>query len=663
MTTLLEPPVTVAAQHAELLRAVVVARMLRRLAESTEPATRENWLEGYAAELAIGLPSGQARDQIEQWWVSRLNDFELTASEPTPMRQLDREDALLVSAACLIEDDIRFGSLFAALQAPLASRRPCIGLLSWLLADPFGDRAVALRCQKLARRGILEVTNIADPRAEWVVKVPSWVCELVQSGRVSADALPAGLQLHAADSFPPLEEIWVSDDVVADVQALPNTLAQQEFGAVVVRGLSRSGRRTLLGSTARELGWDLLGCDQATASEETWRAFGALAALGPIFPVIRCQPSYDETCLLPELPEIRRTVGIVAGPAGGLQGELLRRPLTISLNHCDETGRRQLWIRSGLQPETDELAEITESFLLTPGNVMVAADLARAGAAVADRGWVTADDVRVAVGQLHRGQLEPLATRLDPLLNPRPVLDQPAEEELDTLLLRCRHREQLAARGVTADRGVRALFSGPSGTGKTLAARYLAGRLSLDIYRINLASVVNKYIGVTERNLDRVLSVAEEIGVMLLLDEGDALMARRTEVNDANDRYANLETNYLLQRFESFSGIVLVTSNAASRIDAAFLRRIDVTVDFLPPNPEQRWLIWESHLPTEHQISDQLLIDIARRCPLTGGVIRNATLHASLLALDDGVPVADRHLLVALRREYRRAGGTCPIPE
>ena len=192
---------------------------------------------------------------------------------------------------------------------------------------------------------------------------------------------------------------------------------------------------------------------------------------------------------------------------------------------------------------------------------------------------------------------------------------------------------------MTADRGVRALFSGPSGTGKTLAARYLAGCLSLDIYRVNLATVVNKYIGVTERNLDKVLTIAEELGVVLLLDEGDSLMARRTEVNDANDRYANLETNFLLQRLESFSGIVLITSNAAARIDRAFLRRIDITVDFLPPNPEQRWQILAAHLPARHAVSDATMTEIARRCSLTGGVIRNAALHASLLAMDDGVPL------------------------
>ncbi len=127
--------------------------------------------------------------------------------------------------------------------------------------------------------------------------------------------------------------------------------------------------------------------------------------------------------------------------------------------------------------------------------------------------------------------------------------------------------------------GVRALFTGASGTGKTLAATVLGSRLGLDVYRLDLAAVVNKYIGETEKNLHRVLTTAEELDVVLLIDEGDSLLGRRTEVRNANDRYANLETNYLLQRLEHYRGIVVVTTNAADHIDPAFQRRMDVVVE------------------------------------------------------------------------------------
>jgi SpoVK/Ycf46/Vps4 family AAA+-type ATPase len=208
---------------------------------------------------------------------------------------------------------------------------------------------------------------------------------------------------------------------------------------------------------------------------------------------------------------------------------------------------------------------------------------------------------------------------------------------------------------------VRALFSGPSGTGKTLAARLLANVLQMDLYRLDLSAVVNKYIGETEKNLNQIFSRAEELDVMLLLDEGDALLTQRTGVQTSNDRYANLETNYLLQRIESFEGILLVTTNAGDRIDSAFQRRMDVVIDFSPPDAHERWSIWQQHLPAYHLIDHSLLEEVAGRCKLTGGEIRNAALHASLLALADGGIVTSAQLEAAIQREYRKSGGVCPL--
>ena len=157
---------------------------------------------------------------------------------------------MLVTTAGLIEDDIRFGALFAALQAPLLLRRPCVGLLSWLLAGSGDDHELAWRCQRLARRGILQVTNTSDPRAEWVVQLPVAVGELVQTGTVSPDALPADLVLHRAADFLPLDRIWMAPELADQIRALPQTLLGREVSAVVLRGLPRSGRRTLLGAVA-----------------------------------------------------------------------------------------------------------------------------------------------------------------------------------------------------------------------------------------------------------------------------------------------------------------------------------------------------------------------------------------------------------------------------
>ena len=189
----------------------------------------------------------------------------------------------------------------------------------------------------------------------------------------------------------------------------------------------------------------------------------------------------------------------------------------------------------------------------------------------------------------------------------------------------------------------------------------LANALAMDLYRVDLAAVINKYIGETEKNLHQVFSLAEELDVILLLDEGDALLAQRTGVQSSNDRYANLETNYLLQRVESFEGIVLVTTNAAEHIDAAFQRRMDVSVDFRAPDAAERYAILQLHLSAEHAVDDAFLREVAVRCALSGGQIRNAALHALLAATEAGGLVSSRHLEAAVQREYRRSGGVCPL--
>jgi SpoVK/Ycf46/Vps4 family AAA+-type ATPase len=132
-------------------------------------------------------------------------------------------------------------------------------------------------------------------------------------------------------------------------------------------------------------------------------------------------------------------------------------------------------------------------------------------------------------------------------------------------------------------------------------------------------------------------------------------------VQTSNDRYANLETNFLLQRLETFEGILIVTTNAGDRIDSAFQRRMDVVINFSPPNPNERWAIWQMHLPVNHTIDHSLLEEVAGRCKLSGGEIRNAALHASLLALDNGGIVTSAYLEAAIQREYRKSGGVCPL--
>jgi hypothetical protein len=358
-------------------------------------------------------------------------------------------------------------------------------------------------------------------------------------------------------------------------------------------------------------------------------------------------------------------VGIVLGRHSSLSGGLAVSAVSLDLGIPDLEARRHLWLRC--PAAQDGAAEFSERYRMASGLIRQVAETARTQAALAGRDRLGMADVQQAARGLGRYALEPLA-RSVPVegdLN-RLCAGERTWRELEHLECRCRHRERLPA--VFRDTpdgarncGVRALFHGPSGTGKTLAARLLAGSLHKDLYQLDLSAVINKYIGETEKNLNRAFELAEELDVILLLDEGDALLTRRTDVQSANDRYANLETNFLLQRLESFEGIVIITTNTRDRIDHAFERRMDVAVEFLAPDAAERWQLWQSHLPPASRVDEQWLSELAGSCELTGGQIRNAALHAALLALDNGGAVTTSYLEAAVRREYARQGAVCPL--
>jgi SpoVK/Ycf46/Vps4 family AAA+-type ATPase len=203
-----------------------------------------------------------------------------------------------------------------------------------------------------------------------------------------------------------------------------------------------------------------------------------------------------------------------------------------------------------------------------------------------------------------------------------------------------------SARGL----GITALFSGPSGAGKTLAAEVMAHELRLDLYRIDLSQVVSKYIGETEKNLRAIFDAAETSGAVLLFDEADALFGKRSEVKDSHDRYANIEVSYLLQRMEAYRGLAVLTTNLRGALDPAFLRRIRYIVNFPFPDASLRQRIWERMFPPEAPTQDLGMEKLAR-LQLPGGNIRNIAMNAAFLAADEGTPIRMAHLLLAARRE------------
>ena len=205
--------------------------------------------------------------------------------------------------------------------------------------------------------------------------------------------------------------------------------------------------------------------------------------------------------------------------------------------------------------------------------------------------------------------------------------------------------------------GLSALFSGPSGTGKTIAAQVIAKQLDLDLYRVDHSRVVSKYIGETEKNLGQLFDESHRSGAILFFDEADALFGKRSEVKDAHYRYANVEIGYLLQRMEEHDGIVILATNRKQDMDEAFTRRFDIIVSFPMPDEAHRLRIWKGMFPSAAVREETLdLRPLARKFELSGGEIRNVVLAAAYLAANDGQPISMRQLQQALIREQRKSG-------
>ena len=277
------------------------------------------------------------------------------------------------------------------------------------------------------------------------------------------------------------------------------------------------------------------------------------------------------------------------------------------------------------------------------------------------RAYVANDrDLDGAVRRLVSGRLEHLARRIRPARTWDDIVVSPDRLALlRELTARYRHADQVYddwGFRASPSRGLVALFSGPSGTGKTLATEVVAGDLGLDVFKLDLSSVVSKYIGETERNLEEVFAAAGAGNVVLFFDEADALFGKRSEVKDARDRYANIEVSYLLQRLESYDGLVVLATNFERNIDDAFLRRIHLRVEFTLPAEPERKAIWEANLPASAPLGDIDTAFLAERFELPGGAIRNAALRAAFAAASDGTSITMTCVVQAIAREYARLG-------
>ena len=349
------------------------------------------------------------------------------------------------------------------------------------------------------------------------------------------------------------------------------------------------------------------------------------------------------------------------------------RPLvTVRLPLPDSGERQRLWVQR-LAEHRVAVADADAALLAEVVQLDGAAIDRALAAAIAQARWrdaasdkVTIDDLLAAARAQIVRSLPRYATRMEGVHRWEDiVLEADRLRQLEELCDRVRHRRVVLdewgfGRRLTLGKGIAALFSGPSGTGKTMAAQIIAASLGMDLYRVEIPAVVSKYIGETEKALEQLFREAQGTSVILFFDEADALFGKRSEVKDAHDRYANIEISYLLQAIEQYDGLTILATNLRHNVDDAFVRRLAFAVSFPFPEAPERQRIWERSWPQDVPLAADIDAEfLARQFKLAGGNIRNVTLAAAYAAAADGRMVTMAHVVRAIRREFQKMGRVC----
>jgi hypothetical protein len=448
--------------------------------------------------------------------------------------------------------------------------------------------------------------------------------------------------------------------VRAEVATTAYEAMATDRAVVIAAGTPGLGRRTLLLAAAGEAGLDVLEVNVAKLAKDPRRQLRAIARecklLARVPLLLNLTSDLVEVIGEELVAQIEGLVLVTTGP----DRPPLRwdRPVIVAeLGPPTGTQRSQLW-RTALRGAGD--AEMfAERYPLAPALVFRAAEAARARCT---QRAITPEDIREGIRAVLDDQLGQLARRMtvtqtwDDLVLPADQLEPIVE-----LLARVRRRQKVYEQWgfgakVGKGLGVTALFSGMPGTGKSMVAALIAKDLGLEIYQVDLGKLVSKYIGETEKQLGALFDAAEAGHAILLFDEADSLFGKRTEVKSSNDRYANLETNYLLQRLETFTGICLLTSNHDANIDPAFQRRLSLHVRFELPDEAERVKLWRAVLPAAAPVASVDFVKLAKRYEMSGGYIRNAALRAAFLAADENSVITAAHLERAAKIEYEGMG-------
>jgi ATPase family associated with various cellular activities (AAA) len=560
--------------------------------------------------------------------------------------QFEDFELLVLAMLFAVETDPAACRLVGATQAPLAGARPTLGLLAtgFHMFGSTGHLMALLTSGAGRNSGCFVIGSEDAPLPEKSISIAPAILDALSQGTSAPQSVR--LLSHASHPMPKA--------LLAEVKKQSEQLSARANSGIVIRTNAEAEAVAVASLVAQQVGKKAaLVMPDAPAVLSAW-----LVASNAI-PVFHAYVKPGERRVIPDLHPYSGPWLCVTGRDGLVEtGGAMA--VNWTLPACAESERQQLWRANGMSAET--AGEVAHALRIGARRIamLAAATTASCGGLAKN---VNPGDIAKTVSRDAQASLAGLAQKLDGAVDDaafvRPKL---IAERLQLLLGRCRLREGLVSRlGPAATAryhpGVRALFHGVSGTGKSLAAQWLATGLRLPIYRVDLAAVTSKWIGETEKNIGQLLSAAEEADVILLFDEADSLFSARTDVGNANDRHANSQTNYLLQRLESHEGIVILTSNARERLDGAFTRRLDAIIEFPLPDVEARRDIWRAHLP-EKGLLEYEINHLAAVIDLAGGHVRNLVLSAAVLSRGEAPSMP--HLIAAAKAEYQKLGRQVP---
>ncbi|HSM58119.1 MAG TPA: AAA family ATPase [Candidatus Sulfomarinibacteraceae bacterium] len=580
-------------------------------------------------------------------------------------------DALLLSLAPALDE--RYGQLFGYLQNDLARRQPSLGLVLDLIAPPGIDRLAYLRYfapdAPLCRQRLVTLApQSGEGLVSHTIQPDSSLISWLLLGSYQPNSM---LHNHVRFQQEPQPDLPLLTPQVQD--AIRAATANDAI--LVLHGPDGVARKTAADLFAGQLQRPLLTLhlDSAIgAGREPQEVVELLlrdALLTGAIPHVR---GWD-SCLQEDAPPPSLLTalcshplpGVISGKQGWQPRRLVRRRRLRWLNFpVPDTRHREHLLKHfiGDVPDDLNIALPAGQFRLATGPLRDLVETARDLAAQQET-TLTTEQLFAAARAHSNPRLAELARKIAPRYTWEDLVlpdDQVAllREMVDTVRNRPLVLETWrVGEKLTAGAGLTALFFGPPGTGKTMAAEVIAGELGLDLYKIDLSSVVSKYIGETEKNLERIFNEAESSNAILFFDEADAIFGKRSEVKDAHDRYANIEISYLLQRMEAYNGVTILATNLRANLDEAFMRRLQFAVSFPFPQTEDRLHIWRTlfppDVPRDPDIDFELL---ANRFEIPGGNIRNIIVSAAYLAAANGQEVTMEHIMHGVRRELQKMG-------